>query len=83
MVPYKVPLNSCQDFDWEFELIVTFPHAGTTANLPVFHVLKFGVRTIGEVLFCAGNWLQDLVMIFSQSPNEIPHLHLTGDLTDS
>ena len=48
-VPINVPVNSFQEFGWEFELIVTFPHAGTTANLPVFSVPKVVLRNITEV----------------------------------
>ena len=48
-LPIKVLVNSCQEIDWEFELIVTFPHAGTTANLPFFNTHKMVVRNITEV----------------------------------
>ena len=71
--PIKVPVNSCQEIGWELEFIVTFPHAGTTANLPFFSVPWAVFRNITEVNRHIANKSTNLAPNFANSPNQFPN----------
>ena len=71
VLPNEVPINSCQEFDWEFELIVTFPHASTTANFS--SVPQAVLMNITEVNWHIANYSPNLTPNLGNYPIQFPN----------